>query len=486
MSTPLTTILYTASLIATAAAAQDVKAPDATMPYPLAEAAPAAAVPLVLNLPPVIDGLALAPGESVHPMVVAPTLAAANDAGPDDSLFSAGREALNRNRFREAAGLFEQLRTEYPQSEFVPSAIYWEAFARYRIGGTDNLRTARRLLDQHFELYPTARTHRDALALATRIDGALAEAGDPRAARSLQTELQSQDCPEGENDVRIAALNALMNSNPKRAMPILKRVLERRDPCSAEMRKTALFVISQQGTGETTAILMDVVTNDPDPEIRGDAVFWLSQNATPEVVPLLDSLLRHSPDPEIREKALFALAQQDDARSAAAMRAVIADPTMPTELRGNAIFWLGQHAKNGQTGAYLRDLFGTLKDEQLREQVLFAVSQSGDPANGRWLLGIARDRSQPMELRKNALFWASQSGVAIGDLIAMWDSGLDQDMKEQLVFVYSQSDAPEALDKLFDIAKSETNQDLRENAIFWLGQSEDPRVTSFLEELIGN
>jgi len=404
---------------------------------------------------------------------------------PDDSLFSAGREALNRNNFRDAARLFEQLRTDYPSSNFVPSAMYWEAFSRYRLGGTDNLRQARQLLQNQIDRYPNASTHNDALTLAARLDGELARRGDAEAARGIAQELQNEECAEGENDVRIAALNALMNSNPERALPILQRVLQRRDPCSVEMRKTALFVISQQGGDETAAILMDVVANDPDADMRGSAVFWLSQNPSPETIPLLDSLLRYSTDDEIREKALFALAQQDDERAAAAMRAVIQDPSMSNELRGNAIFWLGQN-ESPSTTAYMRELYASLDDDELREQVLFAVSQSDDPANGQWLVGIATDPNQPMELRKNALFWAGQSGVGLTDLLNMWDLDLDPEMKEQLVFVYSQSDDPAALDKLFEIARTETDKELRENAIFWLGQSDDPRVTAFLEELINN
>ncbi len=79
-------------------------------------------------------------------------------ADPDDSLFSAGREALNRNNFRDAVRLFEQLRTDYPRSNFVPSAMYWEAFSRYRLGGTDNLRQARQLLQNQIDRYPNANT----------------------------------------------------------------------------------------------------------------------------------------------------------------------------------------------------------------------------------------------------------------------------------------------------------------------------------------
>ncbi len=340
-------------------------------------------------------------------------------------------------------------------------------------------------LQSQVDRYPSANTHNDALTLAARIDGELARRGDREAARDIAQELQNQECAEGENDVRIAALNALMNSNQERAIPILERVLQRRDLCSEELREAALFVISQQGGEQATNILMYVVSNDPSAEIRGNAVFWLSQSNDPRIVPLLDSLLRYSSDEEIREKALFALSQQDDELAMASMRAVANDPTMPTELRGNAISWLGQSSMAG-TATYLRELYTTLEDEELREQVLFAVSQSDGPSTGEWLVGIARDQGQPIELRKNALFWAGQGGVGINELVAMWDETLDEEMKEQLVFVYSQSDEPAALDKLFEIARTETNQELRENAIFWLGQSDDPRVTQFLEDLISN
>ena len=405
---------------------------------------------------------------------------------PDDSLFSAGREALNRNNFRQAAKMFEQLRTSYPRSNFVPGAMYWEAFSLYRLGGTDNLRQARQLLGTQIEQYPDASTHSDALSLAARLDGELARRGDREAARGIAQELQNEECTEGENDVRIAALNALMNSNSERAIPILERVLQRRDECSEELREAALFVLAQQGGAQATDILMNVVSNDPSEEIRGNAVFWLSQSDDPRIVPLLDSLLRYSTDDEIREKALFSLSQQGDQVAAtASMQAVVQDPTMPTELRSNAIFWLGQNDAPG-TATYLRELYTSLEDEELREQVLFAVSHSDDPGTGEWLVGIARDPNEPMELRKNALFWAGQGGVGTLELIAMWDENLDEEMKEQLVFVYSQSDEPAALDKLFEIARTETNQELRENAIFWLGQSDDPRVTQFLEDLISN
>jgi hypothetical protein len=60
----------------------------------------------------------------------------------------------------------------------------------------------------------------------------------------------------------------------------------------------------------------------------------------------------------------------------------------------------------------------------------------------------------------------------------------NREMKEQLIFVYSQRSEGAALDKLIDIAKHETDRELRKKAIFWIGQSHDPKAAQYLQEII--
>jgi HEAT repeat protein len=129
-------------------------------------------------------------------------------------------------------------------------------------------------------------------------------------------------------------------------------------------------------------------------------------------------------------------------------------------------------------------LFGRLKSEELRKKVLFSISQARGQENGRWLLGIARDGNQPLELRKQALFWAGQGGAAINDLTSLYTTMTDRAMREQLIFVYSQRDEPAAVDKLLDIAKRDPDPELRKKALFWLGQSDDPRTAKALQDII--
>src|SRR5438552_954524 len=95
-----------------------------------------------------------------------------------------------------------------------------------------------------------------------------------------------------------------------------------------------------------------------------------------------------------------------------------------------------------------------------------------------------RNEREDIEMRKKALFWAGQSGANLDQLVALYDRVQNQDMKEQLVFVYSQRREPAALDKLIDIARREQNRELRKKALFWIGQSHDPRAAKVLEEII--
>jgi HEAT repeat protein len=204
---------------------------------------------------------------------------------------------------------------------------------------------------------------------------------------------------------------------------------------------------------------------------------------TERAVVALDSILRFSKDPEIQEKAVFALSQHDSPRAQQGLRTYAERPEVPESLREKAIFWLGQ-THTPENAGFLRGLYGRLQSNDLKKKVLFSLSQMGGPENGRWLLGVAKDNAQSIEMRKQALFWAGQGGVSIGEMTALYSGVTDREMREQLIFVYSQRDEPAALDKLIEIAKRDPDPDLRKRALFWLGQSEDSRAVQALQDII--
>ena len=436
---------------------------------------------------------------------------------PADSLYKLGREALNRSRFREAASTFRQIRERYPRSGYTPDALYWEAFALYRLGGRSSLRQALSALEMQSDRYPQASTRGDGEALRTRITAALARSGDAESAQEITAVAAAAAAPvaqpavpvtaaaprvrpgrapkparaprasrhdecDNEDDTKAIALNALLQMDAERAVPILEKVLARRDSASTCLRRRAMFLISQKQTDRTDDILLNAARTDPDPEVRQQAVFWLSQVNSDQAIAALESILGGSTDPEMQEKALFALSQQQSPRASAILRAFAERESAPAELRGRAIFWMGQ--KGGDNSAYLRTLYGKVRDAELRAQILFSVSQAGGQANGDWLLGIAKNGQEPMELRKRALFWAGQGSASIGELVRLYDGITDREMREQLVFVYSQRNEREAMDKMIDIARRDPDQEIRKRALFWISQSKDPRATQLIQDIL--
>jgi HEAT repeat protein len=422
---------------------------------------------------------------------------------PGDSLYQVGRRALNSNRYQEAATTFGQVASRYPRSARAPEAMYWQAFAFYRTGDTKNLQTAVGVLDRRRKAYPNA-SQRDAANLAARIDGVLAQRGDEAAARRNQARADSAsrtskagrdrdndgDAPPGcegygDDDPRMIALNALLQMNAESAIPILRDVLKRRDPCSEIMRRKAVFIVSQKRTDETSRILLDAARNDPDREVRSQAIFWLSQVPGEETVIALDSILQDpKSDPEIQEKAIFALSQHRSPRATAILCTYAGRSDRPADLREKSIFWLGQRRAD-ENQLCLRDLYKKLENDDLKEKVIFSLSQMGGADNYRWLMDIALNERENIELRKKALFWAGQGhSVDVDDLIKLYDSMKDREMREQLIFVYSQRREEATVDKLCQIGKTDPDRELRKKAIFWLGQTRSPRAGQCLQELI--
>jgi HEAT repeat protein len=129
-------------------------------------------------------------------------------------------------------------------------------------------------------------------------------------------------------------------------------------------------------------------------------------------------------------------------------------------------------------------LYASLKSDRLKEKVIESLGNVEDAEARRWLLALAQNTKEDIDLRKQALFWAGQSKRASSELIPLYDKLRDPEMKEQLIFVYSNLDDRASTDKLIEIARKEPNRELRKKAIFWLGQKDDPRVKQILLEII--
>jgi hypothetical protein len=92
--------------------------------------------------------------------------------------------------------------------------------------------------------------------------------------------------------------------------------------------------------------------------------------------------------------------------------------------------------------------------EDLRGRAVFWLGQAAGEAAGLALDSIARDDHGNIEVRKKA------------------------------IFALSQRSTDEAVPALIRIARTNEDPELRRTALFWLGQSEDPRALTLFEEIL--
>lgn len=440
---------------------------------------------------------------------------------PADQVYREARRELNRSRYAIAADLFASIYKKYPRSTYAGDSYYWQAYALSKRNNDESLRQALGVLDLQKTKAKGASSRRDADQLRIRICGELAQRGDSECAAEIAVEAGKATAPmvavgiptppvagvpptpgtavivgapprrpdrrrercDNEDDTQSAALNALLQMDGDKALPILKKVLARRDEGSLCLRRKAVFLVSQHEGPETERILLDAARTDPDGEVREQAVQWLSQVDSPAAVAALDSILRSANDPALQDKAIFALSQQDSPRARQALKDFALRASVSSDLRQKAIFWIGQGDDPDRLG-FLKTLYVQLKDSESRDKILFSMSQIEGRESQRWLLQVAGDGNEGIELRKKALFWVGQSEIPATELFTLYEKMPSREMKDQLIFVYSQRDEKAAVDKLFEIARTEPDRELKKKAIFWLGQSDDPRVPAFLERLL--
>lgn len=60
---------------------------------------------------------------------------------------------------------------------------------------------------------------------------------------------------------------------------------------ATEVKKSAVFALSQRRNGEAVPALIEVARNNHDPEVRKSALFWLGQTSDPRAISLFEEIL---------------------------------------------------------------------------------------------------------------------------------------------------------------------------------------------------
>lgn len=217
--------------------------------------------------------------------------------------------------------------------------------------------------------------------------------------------------------------------------------------------------------------------------IREQALSTLSRLPRGEGIPALIQMVNSGAQTWLAPKAMTTLANSGDPRAREFLRTIADRANVSEGVRLVAIRGIGRTYATSQDAAFLRQLYAKYPSPAIKESVISSVTDVGGRENIQFIMAIAANPAEPIEIRRKALSAATRAEAPIADIVALYDRA-DRTMKEALISTFGSRTETAALDKLISIAKTDEDTVLRRRAISRLSQSKDPRAAATLREIV--
>ena len=375
---------------------------------------------------------------------------AADKKEHENDLYDEGSEALDDGHYQEAAEKFSEVVAL--GGERADGGLYWLAYALNKLGRRDEALTK---LAELQKSHPASRWMKEA--------------------KSLEVEVRQEGgqkvSPEGEEDVdiKLMAINGLMNSDPDRAVPLLEKLLNGNQP--PKIKDRAMFVLAQNSSAQAREVMGRIARGQSNPDLQRKALRNLGLFGGAESHKLLAEIYESSNDLEVKRTILngFMLSGEKEKLLAAAKSEKV------PELRAEAVRQLGLMGAQAE----LWQIYQAESSSEVKSEVIQALFIGG----GAERLGeLARGEKDPALRRKairNLGLMGRQHTEA--SLSAIYSSDTDaQDRREVIQAFFLQDNAH----ALIQIARTEKDQALRKDAIQKLSLMGNKEATDFLMEII--
>jgi tetratricopeptide (TPR) repeat protein len=373
-------------------------------------------------------------------------------AGSEDRAYDAGSRALDAGRWDEALEHFTQVADR--KGDRADGALYWKAYAQNRLGRRDEALATIAALRQQ---YPSSRWLDDAKALEVEVR---AQAGKPVSPDS-----------ESNEELKLMAINGLLNSDPDQAIPLLEKLLHS-SSSSPRVKDRALFVLTQSKSGRARQVLIDIAKGGTNPDLQLRALRYIGMNNSRDNQLDLVSIYNTSNDVNVKRTILRSFMTS----GAPEQLFNVAKNEKNQDLRGEAIRQLGM--MGGQTELW--QLYQSEASADNKQQILRSMFQSG---NGDRLLEIAKSEKDA-KLRAEAirsLGMMGKSDSRADALSAMYGSETDPEVRKQITRALWMSQNAKAL---VEIARKETNPEMKKDIVQKLSNMHSKEATDYMMELL--
>ena len=286
--------------------------------------------------------------------------------------YDRGARSIDRRDYENAIQSFDAvIAAKHARAD---GAMYWKAYAQNRLGRRDQaLATLAQLQKDH----PQSRWLNDAKALEVEVRQAAGRPVSPEA--------------EGDEDLKLLALNSLMRSDPERSVPVVEKVIK--DPkASPKVKERALFVLAQSRDERARSAVVAVAKGSGNPDLQMKAVEYLGMSGK-ENAPLLQEIYNLSNDTNVRRAVVRGYMMSRDSERLLA----VAKSEQNADIRREAIHMLGT-MRDEKVAAALASLYGSA-DASSKQAILDSLMIQN---NAKGLIEIARKETDP-RLRQQAV-----------------------------------------------------------------------------------
>ncbi len=403
----------------------------------------------ILFLALVVPGAAFT--QSMQPPVLN-LLPADDQAGSrEDKLYQEATQNMDESKWSAALQGFQQVAAL--KGRRADGALYWQAYSLNKLGRRqESLKTIGELRS----LYPKSQWLKDAGALEVEVKQASGQPVRPNA--------------ESDDDYKLLALNSVMDSDPDRAIPIVEGMLNK-PTNSQRLKERALFVLAQSDSPKAQQVLVGIARGQHGPQLQIKAIEYLGTESTPANMRLLGEIYASTQETNIKKAVLNAYLVGDNR---AGVLAAAQHETNP-EVKRSAVQLLGaMDAKKELAQMYPG------ADPETKRAILDACVAAD---YSEFLAQVARNASEPVDLRKSAL----QRLGAVGG----------KETASTLVQIYRSESNPEmktaALDGLFvnddakdlvALARAETDPKMRKRIVEKLAIMDSKEAKDYMLEIL--
>jgi HEAT repeat protein len=375
----------------------------------------------------------------------------AREEGKGDEDYQKGLSALDAHEWDEAIAAFNDSAAQKKSS--APAALYWKAYAQNKAGHRGEALESIRELRQ---AYRSSRWLNDAQALEVEVRAQNGSPVNPGA--------------ESDEELKLIALNSLMQADPDQALPILEKLLASNN--SEKVKERALFVLTQSGSPKAAKMLGDMARGTANPHLQLKAIRYMGMMGSAESRKELAAVYAASNNLDVKRAILKSF-------MISGSRGLLLDAAKTEqnpELRHEAIRQLaltgghdelwqlyGSEASQENKRAILKAMFltgnseklgelaRTEKDPALRSEAIKSLGLMGGNGRADVLAGIFKSDTNA-EVRHAVLqaLFLQQNGKVLVELAR---NEKDPKMKQEIVSKMSLVHSKEVTDYMMEVLK---------------------------------